>query len=75
MTHTIGAKGQVVIPKALRDALGIHPGQEVVFERRDAGVIVRKAGTRPLNGRFAGNNLADALLAARRDDMAMERRG
>jgi antitoxin PrlF len=75
MTHTIGAKGQVVIPKALRDALGIHPGQEVVFERRDDEVIVRKAGTRPLNGRFAGNNLADALLAARRDDVAMERRG
>ncbi|HET6570923.1 MAG TPA: AbrB/MazE/SpoVT family DNA-binding domain-containing protein [Solirubrobacterales bacterium] len=32
MTHKVGAKGQVVIPKAIRDQIGIEPGDEVVFE-------------------------------------------
>ena len=36
-------KGQVTIPKALRDALGIAAGTEVEFERRRDTIIVRKA--------------------------------
>jgi len=35
-------KGQVTIPKELRDALGIGPGSEVAFERADDAIVVRK---------------------------------
>jgi len=35
-------KGQVTIPKEIRDELGIQPGDEVTFERTDTGYIVRK---------------------------------
>ena len=73
MTHTVGTKGQVVIPKHLRDALKIKPGQEVVFERQGDNVVVRKATTpMPLKARFAGNTLTEALLEARRADRRTE---
>jgi len=42
MTHKVGAKGQVVIPKAIRDELGIKPGDEVTFEPDGADVRVRR---------------------------------
>lgn len=35
-------KGQVTIPKALRDAFGIGAGTEVAFERADDAIVVRK---------------------------------
>lgn len=33
----------MVIPKQMRDALGIEPGDDVVFEQGDDGVVVRRA--------------------------------
>lgn len=62
MTHKVGPKGQVVIPKELRDAFGIEPGDEVVFWRDGDHVAVQVAReTRPLKGRFAGGSLIDDL--------------
>jgi len=40
MTHRFGS-GQVVIPKRLRDELGLRPGVKVEFERDRDGVRVR----------------------------------
>jgi AbrB family looped-hinge helix DNA binding protein len=68
MTQRMGAKGQVVIPKAIRDALGLHPGAEVDFERDDWGVRILPAGeaaTRGLRGRYASSGLAAVLVADR----------
>lgn len=39
----ITEKGQVTIPKEIREELGIRPGDEVTFERTDEGYVVRKA--------------------------------
>jgi len=43
-------KGQVTIPKDLRDELGIGAGTEVEFERADDTIVVRKAHDRPSRG-------------------------
>jgi len=71
--HRVGPKGQVVIPKELRDALGIEPGDEVSFWRHDDHVAVRPAGMRrPLRGRFAGSALVDELERERAADRQRE---
>lgn len=74
MTHRVGPKGQVVIPKALRDELGIEPGDEVSFWRDGDHVVLRPTNARPpLRGRFNGAGLADILAAERRADQVRER--
>lgn len=45
-------KGQVTIPKDLRDALGIGAGTEVDFELDEDVIIVRKSATAPTRGRL-----------------------
>ena len=67
MTSRVGTKGQVVIPKSIRDRAGLQPGDEVDFELRDDEVVVRAARTpAALAGRFAGSGMASRLLADRR---------
>lgn len=41
-TSKVGPKGQVVIPKRIRDSLGIEPGERVRVEEDDGEVRVRK---------------------------------
>ncbi len=68
VSYSVGTKGQVVIPKQIRDAMQIQPGQEMVFEQRGDEIVLRKSDREPLLGRFAGDDLTDALLRARHDD-------
>ena len=58
MTSTMTSKGQVTVPKRLRDHLGLEPGAEVEFELRpDGEVVVRparpSARKRRASGRFS----------------------
>lgn len=74
MTHRVGAKGQVVIPKELRDELGIEPGDEVDFWREGDHLVLRAAPhRRTLRGRFADLGLVQALEAERDADRDRER--
>jgi AbrB family looped-hinge helix DNA binding protein len=41
MTYKVGPKGQVVIPKPIRDRLGISTGDEVVVEQDGREVRIR----------------------------------
>ena len=71
MTQRVGAKGQVVIPKGIRDELGLRPGTEVDFERDGATVRILPAGAAApdgLRGRYGSSGLADALLADREQE-------
>lgn len=43
-------KGQVTIPKDLRDALGIGAGTEVRFEAKGNTIVVRKVADAPTRG-------------------------
>lgn len=42
MTIRVGPKGQVVVPKAIRERVGIHPGDEVVVLEADGEVRIRR---------------------------------
>lgn len=69
MTQKMGAKGQVVIPKELRDQAGLGPGSDVSFESVADGIVVRRADRRrSLRGRFAGSGMASRLLDDRRKE-------
>ena len=75
MTTTVTSKGQVTIPKAVRELLGIKPGTKVDFHRTsDGNVFLVKADARTLN-RFqklrghAGKGLdTDAIMALTRGE-------
>lgn len=69
MTQRVGAKGQVVIPKELRERVGLEPGSEVEFEEDRGGVRILPAGAaavRGLRGRYSASDLTAELLEDRR---------
>jgi len=47
MTHKVGTKGQVVIPKTIREEIGVEPGDEVAFETDGMEVRIRRAADEP----------------------------
>jgi len=53
----VSPKGQVVIPKPLRDKFGIKEGEEVLVEESKKGILVMKREENPLKamvGLFQG---------------------
>jgi antitoxin PrlF len=42
---TITAKGQVTIPKEIRKALGLRPGDRVIFKKEGAAIVLKPAKT------------------------------
>ncbi len=76
MTATVTSKGQVTIPKAVRDLLGIAPGSQVDFRRAaDGSVVLVRADAAKRPSRFArlrghsGTGLStDAIMALTRGE-------
>jgi antitoxin PrlF len=48
-TATVTSKGQITIPLAVREALGIEVGDQVVFVASDDGVLLHPVRRRPLS--------------------------
>jgi antitoxin PrlF len=56
MTTNLTSKGQVTVPKTIRDYLGLKPGAAVTFERLSTGDVALRAarsGTKPRPSKFA----------------------
>ncbi|WP_426232473.1 AbrB/MazE/SpoVT family DNA-binding domain-containing protein [Pararhizobium sp. DWP3-4] len=76
MSATVTTKGQVTIPKPVRDFLGIVPGTRVDFQRAaDGSVVLTRADEKRPASRFnklrghAGKGLStDAIMALTRGD-------
>ena len=63
MTGRVGSKGQVVIPKTLRDQVDLHPGDAVEFALHDGRIVLTASRSpAPLGGGFAGSGMAARLL-------------
>ena len=71
MSATVSSKGQVTIPKRVRDLLGIGPGSVIDFERaQDGRVVLIKIEKKARPNRFArlrghaGEGLSTAEIMA-----------
>jgi AbrB family looped-hinge helix DNA binding protein len=78
MATNLTSKGQVTVPKKVRDYLGLKPGAAVTFERLDDGKIAlraAKAGAKrrtstfaKLRGRATVRMTTEEILALTRGD-------
>ncbi|MBT1159460.1 AbrB/MazE/SpoVT family DNA-binding domain-containing protein [Aminobacter anthyllidis] len=76
MSTTVTAKGQVTIPKPVRDLLGIVPGSKVDFHRAaDGSVVLARSDKKQPTSRFtklrghAGKGLdTDTIMALTRGE-------
>lgn len=75
MSTTVTSKGQVTIPKPVRDLLGIEPGMQVEFQYVDGNVVLVRADDARRESRFsrlrghAGSGLStDAIMALSRGE-------
>ena len=76
MATNMTTKGQVTVPKSIRDYLGLKPGSAVIFERTPGGEVVLKPAGKSakrhasrfakLRGRATVRMTTDAILALTR---------
>jgi AbrB family looped-hinge helix DNA binding protein len=50
----ITSKGQITVPHEIRRALGVHPGDRLLFEKDGAGVRVRPVRTKSPFEKYRG---------------------
>lgn len=71
MRATLSSKGQVVIPRAVRQALGLRPGVRFDVRITDDAILLKPVAASPIDrlyGKFAGSDmLADLEEEHRRE--------
>lgn len=75
MSTTVTSKGQITIPKRVRDLLGIVPGSKIDFERASDGrIVLTKLGKKvpsrfaKLRGRAGKGMSTDEIMALMRGE-------
>lgn len=66
----VTTKGQVTIPKEIRDALGIEPGDEIAFEEVESGFKIEKRAPTTADGddpfeKYRGSAESDETMPER----------
>jgi antitoxin PrlF len=69
----VTSKGQVTIPKKVRERLGVQPGEDVGFEEKDGVIFMRKALTESPFDKWVGK--LKHLKGQRSDDIVKGARG
>ena len=72
---TLTSKGQITLPQAVRQALGVEAGDKLDFIADAAGgyrVVPLRQDVRALKGRFAGRNSKPVSLQAMADAVQAE---
>jgi len=73
ITAKVTSKGQVTIPKKIREKLGVSPGEGVGFEEKNGVMLIKKAVTRSPFDKWVGK--LKHLKGKRSDDLVKEARG
>ena len=71
-SSTLTIKGQVTIPKRLRDYLGLSPGDKVRFEYTDDGAVRILAPREPARGKGRKTSRFSALRGTRKTGMSTD---
>lgn len=67
-TTRITRKGQVTIPKEFREEYGLEPGDEVIWQSCEEGIVVRKANRSSARGMLVPND----TQPEKREEVAQE---
>jgi antitoxin PrlF len=74
MKGIVSEKGQVTIPKPIRDRLGLRPGTELEFQAEDGRLVARKTEAVDVfakwrgRGKMPGGLTVDRFLGRARDE-------
>ena len=71
----LSSKGQLIIPKSIRDALGLKAGTEFCIRLKEGQIILEPIGVSPidaLQGRYADADLLGELEAEHRQEITDE---
>lgn len=77
-TATVSKKGWVVIPKAIRDRLGIKPGSRVSIDERDGVLVVVPVPDDPIEAAYGilrglgGPSLVEETIREHREEVERE---
>jgi len=69
----VTSKGQITIPKKVRERLGVRPGEHLGFEEKDGLLVVSKVVTKSPFQKWVGK--LKHLKGQRSDDLVKEARG
>ena len=73
ITAKVTSKGQVTIPKKVREKLGVHPGEDVGFEEKNGLIYIQKTVKKSPFDKWVGR--LNQLEGQQSDDLVKELRG